>query len=59
MLAGNRVTDERRGERGIPFFSTSLTDSTWNNKQHREVSIILNIKIIPPPDISPIAAKML
>ncbi len=59
ILAGNRVTDERRGERGIPFFSTSLTDSTWNNKQHREVSIILNVKIIPPPDINPIATKML
>ena len=59
ILAGNRITQTNNNTRGLPWVETPLTDNKSNSQVQREVAIIINVSILPPPDIEPIVEKIL
>ena len=59
ILAGNRITQTNNDTRGLPLVETPLTENKSNSQVQREVAIIINVSILPPPDIEPVVEKIL
>ncbi len=59
VLAGNRYSNTRKSNSGLPYVSTPLTDTTSDTTDVTELAIIINTRIILPPPINVILDKSL